>query len=48
MRGMCGRKDGKAKLLCGGLIKPNVCVNNTTKLSYVKKPTIKENQKKLH
>lgn len=24
MRGMCGRKDGKVKLLCGGLIKPNV------------------------
>ena len=23
MRGMCGRKDGKARLLCGGLIKPN-------------------------
>ena len=38
MRGMCGRKAGIVKLLCGGLIKPNVqgyatCGIDNTKLS---------------
>lgn len=32
MRGMCGRKGGKAKLLCGGLIKPNLLINHIINL----------------
>jgi len=32
MRGMFGRKDGKAKLLFGGLIKPNNCIKHIQKI----------------